>query len=261
MKKSIKIRYLLISVMTITVLLGSWIVATNLRIVPAVLLPSLDKISQTFIDLSRSGYGGTLLYVHYWITMRRLFVAILFAVLIGIPLGLLSGYVRWINAIVDPLIQFIRPIPPLAYYTLLILWLGIGESSKIMLLFWAALPPIYISCFDAVQRIDSEYLQSAASLGASRHQIFFNIVFPASLPDIFTGLRSAVGVAYTTIVSAEMIASSSGVGWMIIDSSHYLKSDVMFAGIILLGITGVLIDWLLREMACRIVHWRGKKEC
>lgn len=260
MKKSSKTRYWLISVVTISVLLGLWVVITNLQLVPAVLLPSLSKIGQTFIDLSHSGYGGTLLYVHYWFTIRRLFIAILFAILIGIPLGLLSGYVRWLNAMVDPLIQFIRPIPPLAYYTLLILWLGIGETSKIMLLFWAALPPIYISCFDAVQRIDAEYLQSAASLGANRRQIFFNIVFPVSLPDIFTGLRSAVGVAYTTIVSAEMIASSSGVGWMIIDSSHYLKSDVMFIGIILLGITGVLIDWLLKKMARRIVHWRGKKE-
>lgn len=260
MKKSSKTRYWLISVVTISVLLGLWVVITNLQLVPAVLLPSLSKIGQTFIDLSHSGYGGTLLYVHYWFTMRRLFIAILFAILIGIPLGLLSGYVRWLNAMVDPLIQFIRPIPPLAYYTLLILWLGIGETSKIMLLFWAALPPIYISCFDAVQRIDAEYLQSAASLGANRRKIFFNIVFPVSLPDIFTGLRSAVGVAYTTIVSAEMIASSSGVGWMIIDSSHYLKSDVMFIGIILLGITGVLIDWLLKKMARRIVHWRGKKE-
>lgn len=260
MKKSSKTRYWLISVVTISVLLGLWVVITNLQLVPAVLLPSLSKIGQTFIDLSHSGYGGTLLYVHYWFTMRRLFIAILFAILIGIPLGLLSGYVRWLNAMVDPLIQFIRPIPPLAYYTLLILWLGIGETSKIMLLFWAALPPIYISCFDAVQRIDAEYLQSAASLGANRRKIFFNIVFPVSLPDIFTGLRSAVGVAYTTIVSAEMIASSSGVGWMIIDSSHYLKSDVMFIGIILLGITGVLIDWLLKKTARRIVHWRGKKE-
>ncbi|MFD0897290.1 ABC transporter permease [Loigolactobacillus binensis] len=233
--------------------------ATSLKLVPAVLLPSLGKIGQTFVDLSRSGYGGTPLYDHYLITMRRLFLALFFAVIIGIPLGLLSGYVRWVNAMVDPLIQFIRPIPPLAYYTLLILWLGIGEPSKIMLLFWAALPPIYISCFDAVQRIDGEYLQSAASLGASRRQIFFNIVFPVALPDIFTGLRSAVGVAYTTIVSAEMIASSSGVGWMIIDSSHYLKSDVMFVGIILLGVTGVLIDWLLKKLAQRIVHWRGKK--
>ncbi|MFD1317906.1 ABC transporter permease [Loigolactobacillus zhaoyuanensis] len=236
-----------------------WTLVTGLDLLPEVLLPSLGKIGNTFVKLWHFGYGGVALYTHYLITMQRLLIAVLCAIVLGIPLGLMSGYVPLIKAIVDPLIQFIRPIPPLAYYTLLILWLGIGETSKITLLFLAALPPIYIACFDSVTRIDLEYLQSASSLGASRWQIFCNIVFPAAVPDIFTGLRSAVGVAYTTIVSAEMIAASSGIGWMIIDSSHYLKSDVMFIGIILLGVTGVLIDQLLKRLELHFVHWEGKK--
>lgn len=259
MRQDGKLKYWLISMITLGLLLLIWQLVTKLGVLPEVLLPSLGKIGQTAVGLGRFGYGGAALYYHYLITMQRLVIAVFFAIILGIPLGLLSGYVPVIRAIIDPVIQFIRPLPPLAYYTLLILWLGIGETSKVTLLFLAALPPIYIACFDAVLRIDHEYIQSAASLGAKRGQIFRYIIFPATIPDIFTGLRSAVGVAYTTIVSAEMIAASSGIGWMIIDSSHYLKSDVMFVGIILLGITGVLIDWLLKKLEQRLVHWKGKR--
>lgn len=253
-----KHRTAIISWSTILALVVVWFAATQFGLVPGILLPSPARVWQTFINISIHGYNGILLWQHYWITMQRLLIAVVFAIVLGIPLGLLSGYIDTVKAVVDPIIQFVRPIPPLAYYTLLILWLGIGETSKVTLLFLAALPPIYLACYDSVRKVKEEFLQNAASLGADRKQVFRYIILPASMPDIFTGVRSAVGVAYTTIVSAEMIAASSGVGWMIIDSSHYLKSDVMFVGIILLGLTGVLLDWLIRILESRVVQWRGK---
>ncbi|UWF34741.1 ABC transporter permease [Pediococcus acidilactici] len=236
-----------------------WLAITSLRLVSPVLLPSPNQVLHAFLNLIFYGYNGIPLLSHYLITIGRLAVAVFVAVIIGIPLGLSSGYLPSLSTVIDPIIQFIRPIPPLAYYTLLILWFGIGETSKITLLFFAALPPIYLSAYDAVRKLDREYLLSASSLGATKEQIFYRIVVPASLPDIFTGFRTAVGVAYTTIVSAEMIASSAGVGWMVIDASHYLKSDVIFVGIILLGVTGMLIDYLIRLLERRIVHWSGEK--
>lgn len=247
-----------LSMLTLGVILLVWLIVTASHAVSGVMLPSPIKVVQTFFDLCAHGYNGTALMTHYGITMLRLVVAVVLAIVIGIPLGLLSGYVPQIRAVVDPIVQFIRPIPPLAYYTLLILWLGIGESSKISLLFLSAIPPIYIACFDAVQKVNLEYLQNAASLGASRWQIFRYVIFPSTVPDMFTGIRSAVGVAYTTIVSAEMIASSTGIGWMIIDASHYLKSDVMFVGILILGITGVVLDWLIKKIQQRLVRWSGR---
>lgn len=258
MKKSDRKMSVRLGILTTLIILVIWMGLTSLKLVSPILLPTPLKVYQAFIKTCMVGYNGTPLYLHYLITMRRLAVAVFCSVIFGVPLGLISGYVPKIKGIVDPIIQFLRPIPPLAYYTLLILWLGIGEVSKVMLLFLAALPPIYLSCFDAVFRINQEYIRSAASLGANSQQIFFRVIIPAALPDIFTGLRSAVGVAYTTIVSAEMIAASSGIGWMIIDASHYLKSDVMFVGIIVLGITGVALDWLIKVIENRIVHWQGK---
>ena len=240
------------------VILSLWWLATQLHLVSPVLLPSPGQVWLAAVNLLQFGYNGTPFWEHYLLTLRRVTVAVVLAVMSGTPLGLLSAYHVKTGQFIDPIIQFLRPIPPLAYYTLLILWLGIGESSKILLLFLAALPPIYLAAYDAVSSINLDYRHNAASLGANSRQIFTRIVFPAALPGIMTGIRSAVGMAYTTIVSAEMIASTSGIGWMVIDASHYLKSDVMIVDIIVMGLTGVLLDWLLKRFGQHFIKWQGR---
>lgn len=244
--------------LVLLIVLGLWFAVTAGHLIPAILLPSPYQVWRAFINLLRFGYNGLSFWQHYGITIGRLIIAVVFAIVLGIPLGLICGYQPKVGAIIDPMIQFVRPIPPLAYYTLLILWLGIGENSKILLLFLAALPPIYLAAYDAVHGVNLEFQHNAASLGANRRQIFTHIIFPAALPGIFTGIRSAIGVAYTTIVSAEMIASTSGIGWMVIDASHYLKSDVMFVDIIIMGLTGMLLDFIVKRLGQHIVHWQGQ---
>jgi len=137
------------------------------------------------------------------------------------------------------------------------MWMGIGQASKIMLLFLAAFAPIYISCIAATNKINPNYILSAQTLGANRKQIFKTIILPACLPEIFTGIRTAVGVSYTTLVAAEMVAATSGIGWMVIDASKYLKSNVMFFGIIIMGLTGILIDFGLQKLERKLVFWKG----
>lgn len=246
---------ILLGVSTWLVILLLWQALSSLGSVPKALIPSPASVLTTFRELVRHGYAGTSLANHFLATMYRLFVAVLAAILLGVPLGLLSGYFLKIRLIVDSIIQFIRPIPPLAYYTLLILWLGITDTSKISLLFIAALAPIYLAAADAVKKVPQNLLNSAASLGADKRQIFFHVVFPASLPAIFTGIRIAVGVSYSTTVAAEMVAASNGIGWMIIDASRYLKSSVMFVGIIILGLTGILLDQLIQLLARKLTNW------
>ena len=191
--------------------------------------------------------------------MERLFISFLFAALIAVPFGLASGYNSKIRAIFEPIIEFYRPLPPLAYYTLLVLWLGIGNESKITLLFLACFAPIYISCVSAVLKIKEDYINSAYTVGASKYQIFIHVILPSCLPDIFVGIRTAVGVAYTTLVAAEMVAAKSGLGWMVLDASNYLRSDIIFVGIIIMGITGILLDQFLRILEKKIVPWKGKE--
>ena len=146
----------------------------------------------------------------------------------------------------------------MAYYVLLIMWLGIDEESKVMLLYLAIFAPIYVASSSAVSRVKEEFILSAKTLGANPSQVFCRIIIPASLPDIFTGIRTAVGVGYTTLVSAEMIASTSGIGWMVMDAYNYLKTDIVFVGIIIMGTTGIVIDSLLRRLGDKIIHWAGK---
>lgn len=186
MQKKRRLRSFNISLATTAVIIILWSTVTSLKLISPVLLPSPLRVGQTFINLCLVGYNGTLLYQHYLITLGRLLVAVVLAIVIGIPLGLLSGYVPTVKAVVDPIVQFIRPIPPLAYYTLLILWLGIGETSKVTLLFLAALPPIYLACFDAVVKINREYIRGASSLARINGKSFFTWCFqrrcPTSLP-------------------------------------------------------------------------------
>ena len=180
-----------------------------------------------------------------------------FAIFSAVPLGLLSGYFNKVEAIIDSVVEFYRPLPPLAYYTLLVLWFGIDDTSKQILLFLAAFAPIYIACVSAVRKLNQDFVLSAKSLGAAQRDVFLKIVLPASLPEIFTGIRTAFGVAYTTLVSSEMVAATSGIGWMVLDASNFLKSEVIFVGIIIMGITGVIIDAGLRFLERKIIFWKG----
>lgn len=255
MKKNKTHRY---TYLTWLVIILVWFIVTEFNLISSRLVPSPVQVVKTFFDILSNGYNNTSFWEHMGISMYRLFLSSSLALITAIPLGLLSGYSSKVRAVVDSVVQFYRPLPPLAYYTLLILWLGIDESSKVMLLFLAAFAPIYLACVSAVSKVAPDYINSAESLGASKKDVFFTIVLPASLPDIFTGLRTAVGVAYTTLVSAEMVAATSGIGWMVIDASKYLKSDVMFVGIIIMGITGLLIDFVLKKLETKIVFWKGK---
>lgn len=235
----------------------AWYLITKFEVFSPTLLPSPLRVGRAFIKLLVRGYNGVPLWIHLGASFRRLFLALALAIATAVPLGLLSGYFDKIEAVIDSIVEFYRPLPPLAYYTLLILWFGIDDKSKVILLFLAAFAPIYLACVSAVSKINENYILSAKSLGASQKKVFFKIVLPASLPEIFTGIRTAFGVAYTTLVSAEMIAAVSGIGWMVLDASNFLKSDVIFVGIIIMGITGVLIDAGLRFLERKFVFWKG----
>ena len=257
-KKRITIENML-TLATIILILLVWFVVTNFGIANSKMVPTPQAVWNAFIDIIQNGYKNYSLLQHLGASMERLFISFFFAALIAVPFGLASGYNSKIRAIFDPIIEFYRPLPPLAYYTLLVLWLGIGNESKITLLFLACFAPIYISCVSAVLKIKEDYINSAYTVGASKYQIFIHVILPSCLPDIFVGIRTAVGVAYTTLVAAEMVAAKSGLGWMVLDASNYLRSDIIFVGIIIMGITGILLDQFLRILEKKIVPWKGKE--
>jgi len=243
---------------SVIVILSLWYLVTKLELVSSNLFPSPALTWAAFTELLANGYKGIMLWEHWGHSMFRMLIAYVLALVTAIPLGLLSGYSSKTQAALDPLVEFYRPIPPLAYYTLLILWFGIGDMSKIVLLYLAAFPPMYIAAMSAVRSVLEDRILSAQCLGASKGQVFRYVIFPSCLPSLFTGMRTATGFTYTTLVASEIVAAVNGIGWMVLDASKFLRSDIMLVGIIIMGFTGIFLDWLIRVAERKTVPWKGK---
>ncbi len=256
MKKEKKIEKT-ISMAVVVVILFLWYITTKAGIADPLLVPSPGKVWQSFLSVC-GGYKGSSLWVHLGVSMKRLLISFGLAFITAVPLGLLSGFSNRFRAALEPIIEFYRPLPPLAYYTLLVLALGIGDESKIALLFLACFAPIYVSCVSAVLRVKQDYINSAYTLGATKMQVFWDVIFPSCLPDMFTGLKTAIGVGYSTVVAAEMVAANKGIGWMVLDAKNWLRNDIVFVGIIVMGITGILISVFLNLLEKKLVPWSGK---
>lgn len=261
-KKSLSIQGILtreriISLTTVAIVFLAWTVVTENELVSSLFLPSPMKVWVAFIDIWQNGYKGNSLIFHIGESMYRLVFALVLAIVTAIPLGMLSGFSKPIRAAIDPIVEFYRPLPPLAYYTLLVIWLGIENPSKIALLYLGAFAPLYIAAVSGVHRIPRDRVNASLSLGASSWQIFIYVIFPSSLPDLFTGLRTAIGFTYTTLVAAEMVAAVSGIGWMVLDASKFLRSDQIFVGIIIMGIIAIAIDACIRWVEKTQLPWIG----
>ena len=246
-----------ISLASVGSVLGLWWLASHWGWVNPLFLPTPEKVLSAFGEILTHGYKGVPLIFHIGDSLYRLGVAIALAILTAIPLGMACGTSRRLRAVFEPLIEFYRPLPPLAYYTLLVIWLGIENPSKIALLFLAAFAPLYLAAVAGVQRVPRDRILGSQSLGANRWQIFRHVIFPSVLPDLFTGLRTAIGFAYTTLVAAEMVAAVSGIGWMVLDASKFLRSDVIFVGIFILGGIAGGLDGLLRWVMRSHLTWVG----
>jgi taurine transport system permease protein len=241
-----------------TGLLG-WYLLGALGVVNSDLLASPGDVFGGLREILRDGYRDTTLSQNIVATLGRCLTGFVLATLAGVPLGLWMGTSRIVAGAAGWLIQFMRPLPPLSYLVLLILWFGAGDLSKIMLLFLAAFPTITIAAMAGVGQVSRQRVQAAQSLGASRRQIFAYVVFPSALPMIFTGLRIALSGAFSSVVAAELMAASDGLGWMIFSASRFLRNDVILLGIILLGLFGMALSRGLVLIDHRLVHWRGRE--
>jgi len=245
-----------LSAATVFIVLALWYVATALNLFTAVLVPSPQKVVEALVTTLQEGYKGKSLVEHLAASMFRLLGSFALVLATAVPLGLLAGLNSRVRAVLDPLVEFYRPLPPLAYYTLLVLWFGIDDTSKMALLYLGGFAPVFLACVGAVRKVKPDWVNGALTLGATRRQVFFRVIVPACLPDIFTGMRTAMGVAYGTLVAAEMVAAVSGIGWMVLDASKFLRSDIIFLGILIMGLTGILIDQTFRWWERRALKWR-----
>jgi taurine transport system permease protein len=213
-------------------------------------LPPPEAVVSRVIEVSKQGYQNFTLWEHlYWS---------LFRVMVGIPLGYAMGLSDWFRGWFDPIVEFMRPVPPLALIPLVIIWAGIGESGKIILLFLAALWIMTISARAGVSGVAISKVHAAYSLGASKWQLMRHVIVPNSLPEIFTGARVAMGVCWGTVVAAELVAAEKGAGMMIMVASRFQLTDIVLMGIILIGVIGYGIDILMRKAENWLVPWKGR---
>jgi len=221
-------------------------------------LPSPVTVANTFMKLANSGYQGHTLAHHFLISLMRFGIAFGICVLIGVPVGLLMGMHTGVRAVLDPPIETTRPIPKLALLPLFIIWFGIGELSKTIVIIAALFPLISISAMQAVRAVSIRKIQAAQSLGASRRTIFWRVLLPASLPGIFTGLRVSVGIGVTMLVGAEMVATSDGIAWMALTAADFVQTDIVLVGVLIMAALGYSLDLMFRALERRVVHWAGR---
>ncbi|MFE7273446.1 ABC transporter permease [Streptomyces sp. NPDC057623] len=227
------------------------------------LVPPPAKVWDAFVNVSTThdgvrGYNGTYLIEHLGISLRRIAVGAGIGIALGVLFGLLMGTVGWVRSLFEPWITFLRTLPPLAYFSLLVIWLGIDEEPKITLLAVAAFPPVAVSTTTAVAAVPKSLVEAARALGASRWDVVRDVVVPSALPETLTGIRLAVGVAYSSLVAAELVNGLPGIGGMVKDAANYNNTPVVLVGIIAIGISGLIIDGLLLRLERAVVPWRGR---
>ncbi|MFQ1701704.1 ABC transporter permease subunit [Loktanella agnita] len=231
--------------------------ATGMQMEP-IWLPAPEDVWQRLTEIATSGYRNSSLAEHLGYSLFRVIVGFVLGAIVGIPLGYAMGLSNWFRGWFDPIVEFMRPVPPLALIPLVIIWAGIGEVGKIILLFLAALWIMAIAARSGVSGVRISKVHAAYSLGASKWQIMRHVIVPNSLPEIFTGARVAMGVCWGTVVAAELVAAEKGAGMMIMAASKFQNTDIVLIGIILIGIIGFTIDMLMRQAEKWLVPWKGK---
>ena len=221
-------------------------------------LPSPEAVFARFLEIANNGYQNTALIDHLGASLGRVLAGFFLGSLVGIPLGYAMGLSGWFRGWFDPIVEFMRPVPPLALIPLIIIWFGIWETGKVVLLFLAALWIMVIAARSGVSGVRISKIHAAYSLGASKGQILRHVIIPNSLPDLFTGARVAMGVCWGTVVAAELVAAQKGAGMMIIAASKFQLTDIVEMGIILIGVIGYALDILMRMAERRLVPWKGR---
>ena len=250
--------------------LALWWLITAIKLVDPLYLPSPQAVLGAFVDANRClvveestgrtvcGVQNYYLWEHLIASLQRIGVGVSLAALAGIALGFLMSMWEPVNTALSPYLNFLRALPPLGYIGLIIVWVGIGDTSKYLLLFLAAFPPIVIATIDGVRGVREDYLSAARSMGAGTTQVARFVVLPGATASIISGVRLAVGFAWTTVVAAELNNGIPGIGGLAYISGTQLNTALTIACIIVIGIVAVALDGIIRWCGDRLVPWHGK---
>lgn len=235
-----------------------WLVVTEGRFVSDKLLPSPRAILEELVVLARDGYVGTPLHSHLVASLLRTFLGFVCAALLAVPMGLAIGYSPVLYALISPFFSVLRPMPAIAFIPLVILWFGIGEFSKVLLIFFTSFLYITLNAAAGVKAVPIDLIRAARSLGVNERQLFFHVILPESLPYVFTGLKIGAAVSWAVVVAAELVAAQRGLGYIIMDGATFFRITDVYVGILLIGVIGFGIERTLSAIERRLVHWAGR---
>lgn len=248
----------MISIAALLTMLFLWALVTGVGGVSGRVLPSPGELASQAYKLLRNGYAGTPLSAHVGWSLFRATSGFLLGVVVAIPVGLLMGYSRSINAILQPIFGFFRPIPPIAFIPLMIMWFGIGEVSKILLIFAASFNYTVLNSAAGMRSVPEQLIRAGANLGLTSRQLFTSVMLPAALPAILTGVKTAAAVSWAILVAAELIAAQAGVGFIIMDAGTFFRISDVFIGIMIVGAIGLALELLISLLERRLLHWQAK---
>ncbi len=251
-------RSLGLSVVTSAAILGLWYGVTRAGWVEPLFLPGPGAVMGRLLEVAREGFGGATLGEHIWASSTRVFSAFALAAVTAIPAGILMATSRIVRGVLDPPVELYRPIPPLAYLPLMVIWFGIGELTKVVVIYLAIFAPMALNARAGVRSVPIEQIHAAYSMGATRAQVLWHVIVRGALPEILTGMRIGLGFGWTTLVAAELVAAQAGIGAMIQQASDFLVSDVVILGILVIGAIAFLSDLAMRYLEHRLTPWKGQ---
>lgn len=244
-----------ISVLTVAALVALWWAVTAAGLIQPLFLPSPQAVLRQLWVVSTHGFMDATLWQHLGASLTRIVLALIAAIVFAVPVGIAVGLSPRVQAVLDPLIEFYRPIPPLAYLPLIVIWFGIGEFSKVLLIYLAIFAPIAIATAAGVRSADPARIRAAQSLGASRWQLVRYVILPGALPDVLTGVRIGLGTGWSTLVAAELVAATRGLGFMVQSAAQFLVTDVVVLGIAVIAVIAFALELALRALQRKLTPW------
>jgi len=246
-----------LSVAGLLAFFGVWTLASVVGLAPRQFLPPPWSVAQKFVELTHEPFSGYTLQQHLLSSFTRFGMGFGLAVLIGIPLGLLLGWFRWLDAIVSPLFDALRFVAPIAWVPFAALWFGSGIGGPVLVIFTGAFPPCVINAHRGARYVDRRLVEAAQTLGARHWHIITEVLLPASVPSIVAGLRVSAGLGWQSLVGAELIVASSGIGYLLVKGQASISTSIVMSGMIAIGIVGFAIDALLQGAERYLQRQRG----
>ena len=242
----------------LTVLVFWYVFTTLVPIVNTARFPAPGEVWEAFVQVGVTGYADAKLHQHVFQSCRLVLLGFFAAIAIGVPLGLAMGWSRRAEALINPVFLLVRPIPPLAWIPLAIVWLGLGDAGKVMVIWFSAFVPSVINSYTGVRSIDPYLVEAAATLGVGRSRFVLEVLVPGALPHVFTGLRLSLQASWTALVAGELVGALYGLGQVLNAAAQDIFAAMVMVGMISVGLCGATMTWMLGRVEKAAMPWHSR---